>query len=240
MALRLHTSRSTDPARRSGLTNPAVFRHGRFGLGVVIKSRATERLDQCEPIYKAAAFCDALYLEAVNSGILSIWLQFIWRSAMPLSGFLEIDDISGESLRAHHENQIEVFGLAWGVERIAPAQVGRGRARARADVGPVEVWKFYDASSPYLALACAQGRTFGKATLYVERGSTNGSHLDYLVITMENVIVTSYDMASGEAEDPDDRLTEAVAFDFEEIEIKYTQIAEDGSAGSEHEVTIDG
>jgi hypothetical protein len=41
---------------------------------------------------------------------------------MPFTGYLEIDDIPGESQRAHREGRIEGFGLA--------------RAFARHDHGP--------------------------------------------------------------------------------------------------------
>jgi type VI secretion system secreted protein Hcp len=158
---------------------------------------------------------------------------------MNLTAFLKIEDIPGESQAVEHEDEIDVHGLQWGVERSAPAQIGRGRARSRADVSPVRVQKFMDASSVYLAEACARSKSFDEAVIAVRKDSGE-AHLDYLVITMENVVITEYEVFSGEADNPDPRLAEEVTIDFEKVTLKYIQQAEDGSAGDEHEVELQG
>lgn len=157
---------------------------------------------------------------------------------MPLTGYLKIGDIPGESQRVDHEDEIDIFDLSWGMEQRRTAMTGRGRARARADVGPISVKKRYDASSPYLAEAVATGKSFRDMVLFVRKDSGE-AHLDYLVITMENVIVTAYDMG-GASDDASDVIEEEIEIDFEAVTIKYTRTADDFSALGTHEVRLRG
>lgn len=156
---------------------------------------------------------------------------------MPLTAFLKIDDIAGESQRIEHEGEIDVHGLRWGAELATRSSRTRGRTRARAQVDNLELRKFYDASSPYLLLACMQGRAFPEMTLAVRRDSGE-AHLDYLVITMTNVIIADLemmdtdDLASGAIE-------ERLAVAFEKVVVKYTIQADDHSPGDEHEIEYD-
>lgn len=156
---------------------------------------------------------------------------------MPITGFLKIEEIPGESQRAGHEDEIDVHDMRWGLERTAGATIGRGRARARANVQPLVIYKHFDAASPYLAKALHQGQAFKKIVLSVRKES-GGAHLDYLVITMENVAITSYELASSQDDIVDTQLEEEVEFDFERISILYRQMNDDGSVGAEHEVDI--
>jgi len=115
------------------------------------------------------------------------------------------------------------------------ASVGSGRPRQRAVVNPLVVRKMYDASSPYIALATMQGRSFDQAVITVRKDSGD-AHLDYLEIVLENVLIAAYEMndvADGEG------IEEAVSLSFEKVNIKYTVQADDHSAGDEHEIEFD-
>ncbi len=153
-----------------------------------------------------------------------------------LTGYMLIDDVPGESVRADHEDEIDVHSIDWIIQQGATAQVGSGRSLARAQVGAVKVNKFYDASSPYLALACMQGKDFPEVTIAVRKDSGE-AHLDYLVIKMENVVVSGYEILPT----PQDSLVieEHVSLTCEKISILYTVQAEDHSAGDEHEIEYD-
>lgn len=154
---------------------------------------------------------------------------------MPLTAYLKVPNIVGESQIADHEDEIEIFDISWGLEHLRSASVGRLRSRARTEVGPLTIRKHYDVSSPYLADAVERGKSFREivVTLTKRAGDTP---LDYLVITMENVIINSY--AFGINDDSDDILTEEIEIDFEYATIKYTVHANDGTATVEHEVRI--
>jgi type VI secretion system secreted protein Hcp len=163
-----------------------------------------------------------------------ILLAFPCGLTAALTGYIKIPDIDGESKDGGHEGEIDFHGISWVVELPDGAE-GSGRTRARAQVGDIRVRKELDKSSPYLALACARGQVFDEIELVVRKGSGD-AHLDYLTITMTNVVITKYSMDSSEA---DQVPTEEVAFYFEKINYKYIVQNEDHSAGEEHEIEYD-
>jgi type VI secretion system secreted protein Hcp len=157
---------------------------------------------------------------------------------MPFAGYLKIGDIQGESQRAEHEEEIDIHDMRWNIEQGSAAQVGKGRSRARAQVSALELSKFVDASSVYLALACMQGKSFPDMTLAVRKDSGD-AHLDYLVITMENVTISKYEVLGVGEQEEGQMIEEALGLVFENVTYKYTVQEDDHSAGGEHEVTYD-
>lgn len=157
---------------------------------------------------------------------------------MTFRGFLSIPDIAGESRSADHEDEINIHGLQWKIEQDTAKATGRGRRQSRATVGNFIVTKFTDAASPYLALACLQGKSIPEITIALRKDSGE-AHLDYLIITMKNCQIASFDMDGGAPNGTDDRITESVALSFEQITKTYTIQADDHSAGDEHEITFD-
>lgn len=155
---------------------------------------------------------------------------------MAFIGYMKIDGIDGESKRADHEGEIDLFGVQWGAAQTSSAAVGSGRTRGRAVVQDVTLNKYYDAASPYLALACMQGKSFEEIVIAVRKDSGE-AHLDYLIITLTNVIISHYTMnGSGPKDTDDDMIVETVGLSCEKVAFKYTVQADDHSAGDEHEV----
>ncbi len=155
---------------------------------------------------------------------------------MSLTGYLLVPDVAGESLRADHEDEIDVHSIQWDIAQLANAQVGRGRSRSRAEVSAISMRKYYDASSPYLALACMQGKSFPDIVLMVRKDSGD-VHLDYLSITMTNCVISAYSMLPTDADGQ--MIEELLSVTFEKVAIKYTVQADDHSAGDEHEIEYD-
>lgn len=164
---------------------------------------------------------------------------------MSFTGYALIPDIGGESQRADHEDEIDITDIMWSVEQAATSQIGRGRSRSRADVSSLYCKKFYDASSPYIALAAMQAKSFKDVVVTVRKDSGD-AHLDYLIITMTNVIISRYEIEGvGRITDAEgveregQELQESIGFAFENVKIKYVVQEEDHSAGDEHEVEFD-
>jgi type VI secretion system secreted protein Hcp len=158
---------------------------------------------------------------------------------MAFTGYLKIEDIKGESKRADHEDEIDCFGVEWQVQQSSSASVGSGRTRSRATIGDFVCHKWMDAASPYLALACMQGKNLAEV-VFMARKDSGDAHLDYLQVTMKNCIISGYKMEQTSAEAAsDDMVAETVKLSFEHITYKYVVQAEDHSAGDEHEVEYD-
>jgi type VI secretion system secreted protein Hcp len=154
---------------------------------------------------------------------------------MALIGYMKLPDIDGESRRADHEDEIDILGIDWSMSQAASMQQGSGRTRSRATVTPIGITKHFDASSPYIALACMQGKAFDEVVISFRKDSGE-SHLDYLIITLKNVVISSYETkgdTSGE------ELTDMLRLSFEKIKVLYTVQADDHSAGDEHEIEYD-
>ncbi|PWJ16560.1 Hcp family type VI secretion system effector [Jannaschia seohaensis] len=157
---------------------------------------------------------------------------------MPLTAYLKIDDIQGESQRVDHEDEIDIHDIKWNIEQGSAAQVGRGRARARAFVDALYLRKFTDASSPYLALSCMQGKSFKEMILYVRKDSGE-AHLDYYTITMENVTISKFETIGVGENEGGQVIEEIVGLVFENVTVKYVVQDDDHNASDEHEITYD-
>lgn len=156
---------------------------------------------------------------------------------MPITGYLKIPDIDGESLIRGHENEIDVQGLDWGLARpLGPS--GSRRARGRVEMRPLVALKWVDRATPYLAQAVAQGRAFDEIVLTVAR-ETGGEPQDYLTLTMKNCILSEHGISNGGFDDAAVLVRERLAIAFESITVHYREMAGDGSAGTEHEAEID-
>ncbi|MEM9371625.1 MAG: type VI secretion system tube protein Hcp [Pseudomonadota bacterium] len=152
---------------------------------------------------------------------------------MPMTGYLKMPDIDGESRRADHEGEIDIVDIQWGMAQASSMQIGSGRTSSRASVEPFAMSKVYDASSPYLALACMQGKAFDEVEISFRKDSGD-AHLDYLKITLTNVVISSYNMSSGGEE-----IMDNFSLSFEKVAVLYTVQADDHSSGDEHEIEYD-
>lgn len=154
---------------------------------------------------------------------------------MPLTGYMKIPEIAGESTVAGHEDEIEIFDLDWVVERDGATGV-RTPARGRAKIAPLTLRKWYDASSPYLALAVTNGRLFARIDVTLRKALAD-QDLDYLSLRLTNCRVGACRI-SGTSESS--MLAEEVEVSFESIEIRYRTSARDQSGGHvEHQAEID-
>jgi type VI secretion system secreted protein Hcp len=158
---------------------------------------------------------------------------------MAFTGYLKIEGIDGESVRADHEGEIDCWGVTFSAQQASSSSVGSGRTRGRATLSDFGFMKTYDASSPYLALACAKGKSFGEI-VFSARKDSGDAHLDYLVVTLENCIISSYQMGiSAPEETSGQQITESIAVSYEKLKIKYVVQADDHSKGDEHEIEYD-
>lgn len=157
---------------------------------------------------------------------------------MAFTGYLKIDGIDGESRRADHEGEIDIWGAELKAAQQSSAATGSGRVRGRATVSALTLRKWYDAASPYLALACMQGKAFPEI-VFAARKDSGDAHLDYLTITMTNCLISSYHLNQSEPPGEADLIMEDIAISFEKIAIKYVVQTDEHSKGDEHEVEYD-
>ncbi|KAA9130173.1 type VI secretion system tube protein Hcp [Marinihelvus fidelis] len=152
-----------------------------------------------------------------------------------VSAYIYIPDIPGESNVSQKEGWIDLASFHYPVIREESAQVGRGRARGRAEVGPVMMGKWADSASVYINLATLQGKVFDEVIVEIYQDSGETRHLQFRY-TFRNVTFTSYtsEMATG-----GERVHETFGMTFEELRVLYIELDDDHSAGDEHEIEYD-
>ncbi len=145
--------------------------------------------------------------------------------------------IVGESRVDGHADEIDVFSFKLGVSQKGITDFGGGASAGKAQFLPVMIHKNVDRSSAGLYLACATGKRIPKVELKAAR-VFNEELKDYLLITLSDVIVSSVNHESAEA-NTGTTVLESVALNFTKIEISYIRQKPDGSFDSPVKTTYD-
>ena len=150
---------------------------------------------------------------------------------MAVDMFLKIEGVDGESKDDVHTDEIDVLSWSWGMSQSGSFHTGGGGGAGKVNVQDVSVTKFVDKSTPTLMQHCANGEEFASATLVVRKAGGKAP-LEYVVIEMNKVMVTSLSTGGSGGED---LITENLTLNFAEVDVKYTLQKEDGSGGPETE-----
>lgn len=151
---------------------------------------------------------------------------------MAMDMFLTLEPIKGESRDKTYKDKIDILAWSWGMSNSGSAHAGGGMGAGKVNVNDVSVTKWIDASSPDIMKSCCNGKHFSEAKLIVRKAGENP--LEYLIITMSDVLITSVSTGGSGGED---RLTENVGINFAKVNVKYTQQDAAGAAGAAPEMT---
>ena len=143
---------------------------------------------------------------------------------MALDMFIKLDDIKGESADDKHKGEIDVLSWSWGAAQSGGAHAGGGAGAGKVQVSDLSFTKPVDRSSPVLFSMCAAGTHIKQGLLTVRKAG--GKPLEYLKITMQDIIVTSF-TDGGDA--GGDRLSETITLNFSKVTYEYTPQKQDGS-----------
>lgn len=142
--------------------------------------------------------------------------------------FLRLGDIKGESRDQMHRDEIEITHWAWGLSQSGSMHSSTGGGSGKVNVANLNLKKTLDRSTPNLMMACASGTHYPEARLVVRKAGGPNS-LEYLVIVLKEIMVTSYDVRT---DDNSDILYESLALNFSKVEVSYQpQKAEGGKDG---------
>mgnify|MGYP003582556492 FL=1 len=143
--------------------------------------------------------------------------------------FLKINGIEGESQDGSHKNEIEVLSYNWNMFQEASMHAGSGGGSGKATVEDLEFDHYVDRASPNLMKYCLTGKHVSEAMLTVRKAG--GSPLEYLKLTMSDVIITGV-RPSGTTSD-DVRVKERIRMSFAKVKQEYNvQNAQGGSGGA--------
>ena len=137
-------------------------------------------------------------------------------------------EIKGESQDKVHKGEIDVLAWSWGLSQSGNFHTGGGGGAGKANFQDISITKWVDSASAILMLYIANGDHFSDARLTVRKAGKKP--LEYLVIEMEKVMITSISTGGSGGED---RLTENITLNFAKVEVKYKEQKPDGSGGPE-------
>jgi len=155
---------------------------------------------------------------------------------MAMDMFIKIGTLAGESKdKQGHANEIDVLAWSWGTSNSGSTHMGTGGGSGKVNVQDLSFTKYIDKSSADLLLASCNGKHYDSATLTV-RKTAGAKPLEYFIITMTEVMVTSLSTGGSGGED---RLTENVTLNFGKVKVDYKEQADDGSTGATPTMTWD-
>ncbi len=131
---------------------------------------------------------------------------------------LKIDGIKGESKLKDHTDEIDVLAWSWGMSQSGSFHTGGGGGSGKVNVQDLSFTKYVDKSSPELMLACSNGKGIDKAVLSVRKAGDKP--LEYLIITMEKLLISSVSTGGSGGEDA---LTENVTVNFAKVKVEYQE-----------------
>lgn len=140
--------------------------------------------------------------------------------------FLKVDGIPGESKDAKHADEIDVGAWSWGESSTVSTGPGGGGGGKVAIQG-LHFTSVISKASPLLMLACASGKHIKSAVLTARRAGKGQA--EFLVITLSEVLVSSYQTSAGGGEEGGP--VDSVSLNFTQIEVEYKETKPDGSLG---------
>lgn len=151
---------------------------------------------------------------------------------MAVDMFLDLDGVKGESLDKAYAGKIDILGWGWGITNTGTLHHGSGGGAGKANFENLSITKFVDAASANLMLFCANGKHFTKGKIIVRKAGEKA--LDYLTVEMKKVMVVQYTTGGNGG---DERLTENIVLNFQEVKVEYIMQAEGGGKGTPHAFT---
>ncbi|MDR2754310.1 MAG: type VI secretion system tube protein Hcp [Planctomycetaceae bacterium] len=143
------------------------------------------------------------------------------------SMFLKIDGISGECTLEKYKNQIEIYSFSLGFSQPTSALRSSegGGTVARPHCSDISFSKRYDISSPSICQVLWAGKTIKEVVLTLCRSDDKSSMIEYMKITMSNVVISNYNISGG-----GDLPGETFSMNYSKIAFDYKQQKEEGGS----------
>src|SRR5690242_8510892 len=142
--------------------------------------------------------------------------------------FIKINGIDGESQDSAHKSEIEVKSWGWEISQQSNMHMGSGGGAGKATIEDLSFEHLVDRASPNLMKYCLTGKHIDQAVLTVRKAG--GNPLEYLKITMSDVLVTRVHPSGSNSENG---IRELVRLSFSRVKQEYVvQNAQGGSGGA--------
>lgn len=150
--------------------------------------------------------------------------------------FIKIEEAPSESDVKDHEEEIVATSLQFGVGRaISEITSGRtARTVSNPSFSEVTFTCIYDSSGPYLQQLATNGKALGEVLITFLKDVDQDTKVDYLVITLTNVYISSFSFSSG-----GDEGMVSCSMTFDKVELNYKALDESHGTEAEHPYSYD-
>ncbi len=112
--------------------------------------------------------------------------------------YIKIDKVKGEAEDEKHKEWIEILSWSHGFSQPAsPVRTSTGSTLERANHSDISITKYIDSATKELLKACWSGLQFEKADIECFRADGDNEPIKYLMITLEDIIVSNYSLSGG-------------------------------------------
>ncbi|MCK0149295.1 type VI secretion system tube protein Hcp [Marivita sp. S6314] len=147
---------------------------------------------------------------------------------MAVDQFLKLGALKGESKDQKKKGEIDVLAWSWGMSQTGSWHTGGGGGAGKANFQDLSVTCYIENGTAGIMQKCGNGDHFADATLTVRKAGKKP--LEYLIIKMKKVMVTSVSLGGSGGEE---RLTQNMTLNFAEVEVLYKEQMDDGSGGAD-------
>ncbi len=149
-----------------------------------------------------------------------------------MTTYMKIDGIDGDVTAKGHENWISLNSIDFSVKRQLSTDPGRisDRESSRPSISEITINKKMDKSSPLLFGESCVGKAKPQVTIHLCQTDSNLS--PYAEITLNNVIVSGYSLATASGGYGESAPQEHISLSFDKIEVRYTPYDSQNNAQS--------
>ena len=141
--------------------------------------------------------------------------------------FIKFEGVEGESDDARYKGWVDVLAWSWGLS---------SSGKTDTCIQDINIVKYVDSATNDLIQAVPTNKVFPQVQLVV-RSAGGRDPLDYLVYDMSNVQISAVSTGGSFGED---KFTESVSFNFEELAGVYRSQLDTGEAGPDEEFFVTG
>ncbi|MDE1183233.1 type VI secretion system tube protein Hcp [Paraburkholderia sp.] len=147
---------------------------------------------------------------------------------MSVDMYLRVDGVVGESKDANHKGWIDIRSYSWGAEQPGSMATGSGGGIGKASFNDLVVDTFLDKAAPAVLKYCANGKHLPKVEVSVCKAG--GSQIEYLHITLSQVLVTSVRQSASRGSE-----AVGVTYQFQAAKVRkqYWEQTDQGTKGGE-------
>ena len=140
--------------------------------------------------------------------------------------YLKLDGVEGESQKEGHTKEIELSSWSWGGSNTGSFAAGSGGGTGKFNSNDLSLSAPLSKASPKLIQACTKGTHIDKAVLSARKSGGDAKPYDYMKITLEHCLVSSYNTSGAGGGD----LFDQFSLNFSKITYEY--FVQDPSKGT--------